>query len=372
MTLRTCALLTALWAMWAATVCAQTISLRPAPRVDLPSVIDGNSAAFWAGGRLNLFHSTGVPSISRGPSQFSLGFAEPVEFDSSDHKPVWFEAAWQDEDGTLFLWYHHEPGGVCRGNSLTAPKVGAAISRDGGKTVQDLGIVLESGDAVDCGAQNGFFAGGHGDASVILDREKKYFYFFFTNYGGKVEEQGVSVARMAFEDRYQPAGAVHKYYSEDWREPGIGGHVKPIFPAARAWQHSDADSLWGPSIHWNTHLEQFVVLLNRSCCKPGWPQEGIYVSFNSDLSQPEAWRPVQRILAKSEIAWSPGYYPQVLGLEDGQTDNYAGQVARLYVHGRSVWEIVFEGKAVEPEPEPKPEPDSCLNAESHCGIRPRS
>jgi hypothetical protein len=89
---------------------------------------------------------------------------------------------------------------------LTAPKVGAAISRDGGITVQDLGIVLESGDAVDCAAKNGFFAGGHGDASVILDRENKYFYLFFTNYGGPVWEQGVAVVRIAFEDRHQPVG----------------------------------------------------------------------------------------------------------------------------------------------------------------------
>ena len=114
-----------------------------------------------------------------------------------------------------------------------------------------------------------------------------------------------------------------------------------------------------------------MVLLNRSCCKPGWPQEGIYVTLNSDLSQPAAWRPVQRILSKSDIGWSPGYYPQVLGLEDGQTDNYPGEVARLCVHGRSIWEIVFDAKEVEPEPEPKPEPkpDYCLNADGPCDLR---
>ncbi|MBI3472535.1 MAG: hypothetical protein HY013_14365 [Candidatus Solibacter usitatus] len=336
------------WA-WTLGSFAQTVSLRPAAPADLPPVIDGNSAAFWSNGQLNLFHSTGVPAISRGPNQFSLWSTDTVQFDSAEHRPVWFEAAWQDEDGLLFLWYHHEPGGLCRGNSLTAPKVGAAISRDGGSTVQDLGIILESGDAIDCGAKNGFFAGGHGDASVILDREKKYFYFFFTNYGGSGDEQGVSVARMAFEDRFRPAGAVRKYYSGDWLEPGIGGHVSPIFPAARAWQHEDADSFWGPSIHWNTQLEQYVVLLNRACCRPGWPQEGIYVSWNADLSQPGAWRPVQRLLAKSEIGWSPGYYPQVLGLEDGETDSLTGAVARLYIHGRSAWEIVFDKN---PPPDP--------------------
>src|SRR5262245_59184799 len=100
------------------------VSLRPAPRIDLPEVIDGNSAAFWSEGQMNLFHSTGTPSISRGPGQASLWLTQPVQFDAPNHSPVWFEAAWQDDDGTLFLWYHHEPGRVCSGNSLTAPKIG--------------------------------------------------------------------------------------------------------------------------------------------------------------------------------------------------------------------------------------------------------
>jgi hypothetical protein len=351
-----------LLAIEAACSLAQTVTLRPAWGVNLPPVIDGNSAAYWSDGHLNVFHSTGVPSISRGPDQFSLWSTQAVQFDSAEHKPVWFEAAWRDDDGTLFLWYHHEPGGVCRGNSLTAPRVGAAISFDGGNTVHDLGIVLESGDAVDCGAKNGFFAGGHGDASVIPDRERKYFYLFFTNYGGPIWEQGVAVARMAFEDRFQPAGKVYKYYSGDWLEPGVGGQVAPIFPAEQAWQREDANSFWGPSIHWNTYLEQYVVLLNHACCKPGWPQEGIYISLNADLSQPWAWLPAQRLLAKSQIAWSPGYYPQVLGLNEGESDSVAGQVARLYVHGRSAWEIAFDK---EPPASESP-PDPCSEFDPNC------
>jgi hypothetical protein len=317
-------------------------------------VIDGNSAAFWSGGVLNLFHSTGIPNISRGLDQFLLESTEPVFFDSTAHSPVWFEAAWQDEDGTLFLWYHHEPGGVCGGNSLTAPKIGAAVSYDGGTTVQDLGIVLESPYPPNCSAKNGFFAGGHGDASVIVDRERSYFYFLFTNYGGPLDEQGVSIARMPFERRKHPAGAVTKYYQGEWTEPGVGGKVTPIFPAQRAWERDDADSFWGPSIHWNTYLEQYVVLLNRSCCKSGWPQEGVYVAFSPDLSDPWAWVSPQKLLDRSQLRSLPGYYPQVLGLNPGETDSVAGEVARFYVHGRSDWEIVF----VREEPWPEwPEPE---------------
>ena len=57
---------------------------------------------------------------------------------------------------------------------------------------------------------------------------------------------------------------------------------------------------------------------------------------------PSAWWTVPwRILDIGDIAHKPGYYPQVLGLEEGGTDTLAGRVARLYVHGESHHEIVF-------------------------------
>jgi hypothetical protein len=220
---------------------------------------------------------------------------------------------------------------------------------------------------MDCGAKNGFFGGGHGDMSVILDRERKYFYFFFTNYGGPLWEQGVATARLAFEDRFNPRGAVRKYYGGEWLEPGLGGHVTPIFPAANEWQAEDTDSFWGPSIHWNTAIEQYVVLMNRACCEPRWPQAGVYLTINPDPSQAWAWRTPTLLLARSQIAWSPGFYPQVLGIEPGESDSIAGAVARLYVHGRSEWEILFD-KENPPPYIPPEDPDDCsLNG---CSIAP--
>ena len=68
--------------------------------------------------------------------------------------------------------------------------------------MKDLGTVLEARpNTLKPEAQNGYFAGGHGDFSVILDQEQRYFYFLFDNYSGPLEHQGVAVARMAFEDR---------------------------------------------------------------------------------------------------------------------------------------------------------------------------
>jgi hypothetical protein len=332
---------TALFPFFALTVFCQYAVVLPAPPVQLPKIIDGNTSAVWADGELYIFHSSGIPTRSKGPDQFQLAGTERINFDSTEHKSVWFEAAWRDDDGTLFLWYHHEPSGVCKGSGLTLPSIGAAISYDNGKTVKDLGVVLESGDPADCDSKNGFFAGGHGDFSVIPDRENGFFYFFFTNYGGAPAEQGVATARMPFADRSHPGGTVKKYYQGQWEEPGQGGHMTPIYPASNSWQQSGTDSHWGPSIHWNTFLEKYVILMNHACCEPGWPQVGVYAAFNADLSDPAQWTVPWRILDIDGIAHKPGYYPQVLGLEPDGTDTLAGRVARLYVHGDSDYEIVF-------------------------------
>jgi hypothetical protein len=40
----------------------------------------------------------------------------------------------------------------------------------------------------------------------------------------------------------------------------------PIFPATEPWHDEDlnVDAFWGPSVHWNTHLQQYVMLLNKA------------------------------------------------------------------------------------------------------------
>ena len=102
---------------------------------------------------------------------------------------------------------------------------------------------------------------------------------------------------------------------------------------------SFCDSFWGPAIHWNTHLESYVVLMNHACCAPGWPQDGIHASFNADLSDPRGWSRPEEILW--HIGFGPGFYPQVMGMGAGETDTVAGQKARLFIQGRSRWEVVF-------------------------------
>ena len=89
-------------------------------------------------------------------------------------------------------------------------------------------------------------------------------------------------------------------------------------------------------MHWNTYLEQYVMLLNRAR-DADWHQEGIYIAFSPKLGDPTAWSTPQRLLTGGM------WYPQVLGLEPGVgTDKIAGERARLFVGGRSHYFIEFE------------------------------
>src|SRR5437667_2661734 len=257
-----------------------------------PGECDCNNPGHWGGDTLYVFHSAGHPWRSSGPDLFHLqtNYAR-CEYDNRVSGGRWIECTWKGEDSALYGWYHLEPTGICPGAhpqspkmNLTAPKIGAVKSTDNGATWHDLGVVLEAPpDTLKCDTKNYYFAGGNGDFSVMLDARTQFLYFFFSNYPKDVPEQGVAVARMRWADRDQPVGNVWKWRAGQWSEPGIGGHVTPIFPVTTDWNRADADAFWGPSIHWNTHLRQYVVLLNRA--KDGkFTTEGLYVTFNGNLS----------------------------------------------------------------------------------------
>jgi len=339
----------------AATAFGQWVEVRPAAPAYMPGPVDSNSPVFWHEGQFHILNSANMPLLTSGANQFLADETEIVRIDSYVNIPLWIEAAWQDKDGTLFAWYHHEVAGQCPGSELMVPRIGALISRDGGRSFHDMGTVLSTGNPIDCSSRNGFFAGGHGDFSVVLDSNREYFYFYFTNYSGPAASQGVVAARMTFEDRFHPKGAVWKYYQGHWDEPGEGGMVTAILPATTVWQRSDANSFWGPSLHWNIRVNSWVMLLNRACCEPRWPQEGIYIAFNPDLSDPNGWSAPRKII--DDIGFGPGYYPQVIGTRLFQTDSVASSTPRLYIHGVSHWELVFSEEPPEELPivEP-PEP----------------
>ncbi|MGE0130929.1 MAG: hypothetical protein AB7U82_22860 [Blastocatellales bacterium] len=327
------------------------VELREASLVSLPGgrdasgrihTIDSNSPVEWdSAGRMFVFTSSQNPYRSSGSSLFDLAFpALPVTISprADVRGGQWIEATYRANDGTLYGWYHNEPPGLCNNNSrLTAPRIGAIISRDDGRTWQNLGIILDAPfGSLYCDTKNYYFAGGNGDFSVILDQSGQYFYFFISTYHRQFGEQGVAVARMKLEDRDNPTGKVWKWRDGAWNEPGLNGRVTTTFPALIDWHRDNANAFWGPSVHYNTHLETYVMLLNHAVDR-NWSQEGIYISFNSNLQDPQGWSAPQRLPIYQQIGW----YPQVIGPDGGETDKMAGQVARLFISGRSSWEIVF-------------------------------
>lgn len=112
-----------------------------------------------------------------------------------------------------------------------------------------------------------------------------------------------------------------------------------IFPARQDWHRPDVDAFWGPSIHWNHHLDCHVMLLNRAVDR-NWKQEGIYVSLTREIADPTSWTEPRKILGDLR---PDQWYPSVIGLDPTrrETDKLAGRKARLFVRGNSQWEILF-------------------------------
>jgi hypothetical protein len=332
----------------AATLCDTAlgaVNLRPASHLQFPHQTDSNSPGHWDGPTFFLFNSAGHPYRSYGSNLFTLANTAPVTYNNSVNGGRWMEATWRASDGTLYGWYHFEPAGLCPSTTLTAPRIGAVKSTDNGANWIDLGIILEARtNTLRCDAQNGYFAGGNGDFSVMLDDSEQYLYFFFSAYAGALAEQGVAVARMLWSDRNSPAGKVNKWYNGAWLQPGLGGNLTPIFPATIPWEQSNCEAFWGPSLHWNTYLQRYVMLLNRAQGS-GWVQEGIYITYSTNLADPGSWSAPEKILNGG--AW----YPQVVGLEPGEgTDKRAGALARYFQGGASDLEICFAASNCAPSP----------------------
>ncbi len=342
-----------------------TFVLHPAPFIRMPGLkeyrylhaIDCNSPLHWDGDTLYLFNSFLHPFRTSGPDLLHQANQTRVHLgDFDDLLDMWIEATFKDNDGTLYGAFHHEPDGVCFSDTHlpTAPKIGWLKSEDNGKNWKDLGfVIMASPCAINCKTESPWDAGGTGDFVFLPDSQKKFFYFYGTSYDPRFEEQGIWAARMAYADRNNPAGKVLKWHRGGWSEPALWGHVTPVFPATRDYHKKDGSMFWGPSIHWNTYLGMYVMVLNHAI-NTRLDADGIYISYNPDVGNPKGWSKPAMLIPLADIrkamaggetglpdVMNNGWYPQVIGMAKGETDKLAGRKARLFMGGVSNLEIIF-------------------------------
>ncbi len=318
--------------------------LIPASRLALPGDVDSSNPAIWSlvGGarRLFVFSSWGgIPTRASGPSMKELTLDGPVAFGRHPGHGVWIESIVPDDGGTWYAYYHHERAAdACGRADRQLPSIGALKSSDRGRTWDDLGIILDApADSAACESPNRFVLGGVGDVTAVLDADSRDLYLYFSQYGRDPLAQGVAVARLTWADRDDPVGKAFVWRDGVWL-PDATASGTPLVRASQPFhdRSPDSDVFWGPSIHWNTYLNQYVMLLNRAR-DDEFNQDGIYVSYSPTVSDPSRWTVPVKIMHGGT------WYPQVVGTEIGTgTDRRAGKRARFFLTGRSDRVIDFE------------------------------
>jgi hypothetical protein len=346
------------------------VTFTAAPTLRFPNPTDSNSPAFWDGRDFYIFNSWGgQPRRAKGTSLDDAADTNPDGASSTYSNEAtagrWLEAVVRDQDtGRLYGWYHQEIETPCPQGRRTWPQIGAAISEDNGETWDVQGVILSPRDgSVTCDTDHPVTNGGIGDFSVILDHNpdpaSHYVYFIFSSYGGDLDEQGISFARMLWIDRNQPfdrfsgQSQATKWDGASWNAPGIGGRSVAIFHDSDqvSWTSEQNNGYWGPSVHWNADLQKFIVLMDRSN-GGNYETQGVYMTYTTNLDDPGSWAQPKLIIADNQ-----GWYPQVIGAPAVEgTDKNAGtrttSHTRYFNQAQSDFYIDFnEVPAAAPDPQ---------------------
>lgn len=299
------------------------------------------------------------------------------------HGAVWFETVYQDPKDptgkTLYAVYHNEnypetlPYDSVTGRGyinyrwpqgLTGEKSPAAVCRigimksvNGGHSWDNKGIVIEDLQPrmiLKPFNTSNTFAGGVGDPSAIASGD--YLYIFYgeygypgvydsTQYSADVEASGqcISIARIKLSDLDAPAGKLKRWDGKAFNAPwdGIGKPVAslqiPKTEGGGAASSPTGGFHWGPSVSWNTYLNQWVMLMGH-VTGPSWKGSKIFISFNpnADLTEgdnAQQWSKPQLLLDKpGHIIWYPSLQPMNTpeDIKNKATCLKLGQNARLF------------------------------------------
>ncbi len=329
-----------------------TVRFTSAPAMSLPVESDSNVPMTWTRidgvDTLVAFASWGgVPRRLAGPDLERLKLTGDVTLSPHPGGGIWIESVIHDEaERAWYAYYPREvPASACGRPDRMLASIGAARSTDRGVSWTNLGIIIDAPPGSEaCGSLNRYTIGGVGDLTAMVDSSWRDVYFFFSGYAENPAAQGVAVARLAWADRDRPQGRVAIWNQGAWLPP-VRRHSRaleypagtPLVMPSKPWHDANlsVDAFWGPSVHWNTYLERYVMLLNRARDEQ-YNNEGIYVSYAPTLDDPRAWTVPHKIMNGG------GWYPQIAGSERGSgSDKQMGQRARFFLTGRSTSLLEF-------------------------------
>jgi hypothetical protein len=121
------------------------------------------------------------------------------------------------------------------------------------------------------------------------------------------------------------------FYDGEWIQSSLANEATPLFGTSTGWKGPFIDAYWGPSVHWNSYLNSYVALINRTEGEQ-YVEEGVYITFSLDLLH---WSEPQKILDGGS------WYGQVLGLGPGESDSLAGQSMLIYNCGTAYGSLSF-------------------------------
>ena len=221
---------------------------------------------------------------------------------SSDH--LWGNTSWianvylNPENGHILAFVHLEYHPETRGDVYF--RMGLAISKDGGKTFQWCGYILEPDLSYETWNDVWYpdNLGGHhpfanmGLANYVIKDDYFYLYYTDTNESRDTFKNGMAVARAKIEDVLSAAEddqvtPWYKYHNGVWDEMGMGGEFTPLNIKPLGFLHGDAV--------YNSYLDKYVIVTRTGKVREiGGPADtsAIVISFSEDAIHWSEWQTI--------------------------------------------------------------------------------
>lgn len=268
----------------------------PEPKPELPIYSytpDGHYTVLRMGGSLVMFWPGHDSYRTTGASVFEmhecikvLPMGGPTDFDNGG---AWLHSIFRRGERGMLGFYHAEDHKfpLSPDSKWTAYKsIARCTSEDLGLTWSNRAQILTAHQPKPRKAA----WSGLGDHCAVWDEKNHRFVCFF-------QEDAILCMAMSDDSGGKP-GSWKKWFEGGFTEPGLGGRATPIPTLAG---HRGGN----PSVHWNTFLQQWVMVWHR------WAGD-LWISTSGDLL---AWSPPNLLLSKPSDA-GKAWYPTLIGESD--------------------------------------------------------